>query len=55
MLGGIFETADDRVVYDIACYADGEQIAETLVENEFGRHPRVGAREDRRDRMLRGH
>ena len=32
-LAGIFHAADDIIVYNIACYANTENIAETLVED----------------------
>src|SRR3954467_5350000 len=43
---GEFHAADLRWGDDIARHADDEQIAESLVEDELGRHARVRAPED---------
>ena len=37
---------------DVAGNADHEQIAETLIEDDFGRHARIGTAEDDRERHL---
>jgi hypothetical protein len=47
--------ADLRWSDDVAGDADHEQVAEPLVEDELGGHPRVGAAEDDRERLLAGH
>ena len=37
---------------DVAGDADDEQVAEPLIEDDLGRHARVGAAEDDRERLL---
>ncbi len=50
--GGELDAADLRRRDDVAGDADHEQIAEALIEDELGRHARVGAAEDDRERQL---
>ena len=38
---------------DVARHADHEQVAKPLVEDQLGWHPRIAARQDRRERLLR--
>ena len=50
------DAADLRGRDDVAGDADDEEIAEPLVEDDFGRHARVGTAQDDRERLLaRGH
>ena len=46
--------ADLRRRDDVARDADDEEIAESLVEDEFGRHPGIGTAEDDREGRLAG-
>jgi len=41
LLRGELDTADLRSGHDISRHADDEEIAEALIENNLGRHPRV--------------
>ena len=50
--GGELDAADLRRRDDVAGDADDEQIAEPLIEDDLGRHARVGAAEDDRERLL---
>ena len=52
-LGGELDAADLRRRDDVAGDADDEQVAEPLVEHDLGRHARVRAAEDDRERLLR--
>ena len=54
LCGGELHAADLRRGDDVAGDADDEQVAEALVEHDFGGHPRVGAAEDDRERLLAG-
>ena len=49
------DAADLRRRDDVAGDANHEQIAEALIEHELGRHARVRAAEDDRERRLAGH
>ena len=51
--GGELDAADLRRSDDVAGDADDEQIAEPLIEDDFGRHAGVRATEDDRERLLR--
>ena len=53
-LRGELDAADLRRRDDVAGDADDEQVAEPLVEDDLGRHARVGAAEDDRERLLAG-
>ena len=53
-LGGELDAADLRRRDDVAGDADDEQVAQALVEDDLGRHARVGAAEDDRERLLPG-
>jgi hypothetical protein len=53
-LGGELDAADLRRGDDVAGDADDEEVAEPLVEDELGRHARVGAAEDDGERLLAG-
>ncbi len=44
--------ANKRWGYHVACHADDEEVAHTLVENKFHRHTGVGASQDDRKRLL---
>ena len=44
--------ADLRGRNHVAGHADHEQVAEPLIENDLGRHARVGATQDDRERLL---
>ena len=48
------ERAEHAGVDDVAGGADDEQVAEALVEDDLGGHPRVGAAEEDRERVLLG-
>ena len=50
--GGELDAADLRRRDDVAGDADHEQVAEALVEDDLGGHPRVGAAEDDGERLL---
>ncbi len=52
VLDGVFDAAEDFVVDHVASIADHEEIAQSCVENQFGRHARIGASEDDGVRML---
>jgi hypothetical protein len=54
VLDGVFDAAEYGVVNDVAGYADGEEIAEAFIEDEFGRNARIGARQDYGERVLAG-
>ena len=41
-----------RAADDVSRHADDEQLADSLIEDELGRHPRVGAADDDRQRRL---
>ena len=51
---GEFDAADLRRRDDISGDANDEQIAQTLIKNDFGRNARIGASENDRKRFLRG-
>src|SRR3954471_12564277 len=44
-LGREFNASNLRSRDDVACHANNEQVAEPLIENQFGRNSRVGAAE----------
>ena len=48
----VFEAGNDLGRGDVAGDAHDEELADVLVEDELHRHPRVGAREHRRERLL---
>ena len=48
------ERAEDAGVDDVAGGAHDEEVAEALVEDDLGGHPRVGAAEEDRERVLLG-
>ena len=52
LLGRELDAADLRRRDDVAGNADDEQVAEPLIEHDLGRHARVGAAEDDRERLL---
>jgi hypothetical protein len=52
VLDRILQAAKADIVDDVARGPNNEKVAVTPVENKFGRYPRVGARNDRRDRVL---
>jgi hypothetical protein len=53
VLGGVLDAAHhQRVLGRVPRDPDHEQIAESLVEDHLGRHPRVGAPEDGGVRLL---
>ena len=51
---GVLERADDGLGDDLAGVADDEQVADSLVEDDLGREPRVAASEERGDGLLAG-
>ena len=52
MLNGIFNGAEHVLVHHIAGIADDKEVAEFLVEDDFGCHAAVGAAEDHGERVL---
>ena len=52
MQAGVLQRPQDRRPEHVASDADDEQLAETGVENEFGRYPAVAATENRDVRLL---
>ena len=52
LLGRELDAADLRRRDDVAGDADDEQVAEPLIEDDLGRHARVGAAEHDRERLL---
>lgn len=50
--GRKLDTADVRWGDDVAGHTDDEQVAQALMENDFRRHPRVGAAENDGERLL---
>jgi hypothetical protein len=50
-----FDAADLRRRNDVAGNPDHEQVAETLVENNFSRHPRIGATDNNGKGFLTRH
>src|SRR5690606_14641988 len=51
-LRGELDTADLRGSHDVAGDPNHEEIAQPLVENNFGRHTRIGASEHDGERAL---
>ncbi len=51
-LNSVFERSDRGTGAGVAGIADNKQIAETGIEQQFNRHPRIGAAQDRGNRML---
>jgi len=49
---GILEAANLDVSGDVAGRSHGEQVPQPLIEDDLGRHTRIGAAEDRGVRML---
>lgn len=49
---GVFDTADSLVGDDVAGDADDEEIADALIEEEFGGNPGIGTTEDDGERVL---
>src|SRR5215475_12923574 len=52
VLDRVFDASPAFVVDDVACHAQYEEITESLVEYNFGRHTRIGATDDNGKRML---
>src|SRR5215472_7445618 len=48
----VFHAAEFVLVDDVACDADAEDVADSLIEDDLDRIARVHAREDRRERIL---
>src|SRR6266404_1567535 len=53
MLDRVFDAAQNLVIDQVASVPDYEEIADVLIENDFGRRARIGATEDDGKRMLR--
>ena len=49
---GELHAADLRRCDDVARHADDEQVPETLIEHDLGRHACIGAAEHDRERLL---
>jgi hypothetical protein len=54
VFGRVLDTGRLVVAGDVAGHADGEDVAESFVEDDLGRHARVGARENGAVRGLAG-
>ena len=54
-LGRELDAADLGGGHDVAGHPDHEEVAEALVEDDLGGHPRVGTAEDDRERVVRVH
>jgi hypothetical protein len=52
VFGRVLDARKDGIVGDVARDADGKQVTETLIEDDFGWHPRVGAAQDHGVRVL---
>jgi hypothetical protein len=52
MFRRIFNTAQNRIVYNIAGYPDNKQISQTLVEDDLRGETGVSTAQDSSERML---
>ncbi len=55
VFGGVFDAAQNGVVYDVPGYSDDEQVAQALIEYELRRNSGIGATQDHGERMLSAH
>src|SRR5262249_52782331 len=51
-LDTVLDASQTFIVEHVACYSNDEQISESLIKDDFGWHPRIGATEDDRKRVL---
>src|SRR6266480_5055179 len=52
MIDCILNTSQAVIVDHVPGHSEDEQIAETLINHDFGRHTRIGAIDNDRERML---
>jgi len=52
MQGGIFDRSEGEFARHLPRYADDEEVTDTAVKDDLGRHPRIGTTEDYRKRVL---
>src|SRR5216117_3915488 len=51
-LDAVLDASQAFIVENVARYSNDEQISEPLIEDDFGRHTRIGTTEDDRKRVL---
>jgi hypothetical protein len=54
VLDSVFQAGNLGIAGHVAGDADVEEVAESLVEDDLGGYPRIGAGQDRRFRLLAG-
>jgi hypothetical protein len=52
MLDRVLDATQGIIIHQIAGRADDEEVPDVLIENDFGRRPRIGASNDNGKRML---
>src|SRR5438552_8381754 len=52
MLHGIFDRSEDKWIGDVPRHPQDKNVSQSLIEDIFRRHARIGAGQDNRERVL---